>query len=218
MREDDHPAHDRRAGNRLLGADRDRRRRTSRTRSARPGRGDGVPELRALPAHDRVDNIAFGLKLRACPKAEIDGARQGGRRGAGHRASSWTASRASCRAASSSASPSGARSSGAARVPAGRAVQQPRRCAARADADGAEAPAPRAAGPRRLRDPRPGGGDDAVRPHRRHARRQPRAVRHAAGDLRQAAQHLRGHVRRASPPSTCCPSWRRSRGIRSPCG
>ena len=33
---------------------------------------DGLPELRALPAHDVYDNMAFGLKLRKFPKAEID--------------------------------------------------------------------------------------------------------------------------------------------------
>ena len=36
-----------------------------------PRHSDGLPELRALPAHDRRGNLAFGLKLRHTPKAEI---------------------------------------------------------------------------------------------------------------------------------------------------
>ena len=65
-----------------------------------------------------------------------------------------------------------------------------------ADAHRGQAPPP---GPRhdeRLRDARPGGGDDAVRPDLRHARRQARPVRPAERRLRQAAQHVRGRLRR----------------------
>ena len=37
-----------------------------------PRHRDGVPELRAVPAHDGVDNIGFALKLAKVPKAEIN--------------------------------------------------------------------------------------------------------------------------------------------------
>ena len=47
-----------------------------------------------------------------------------------------------------------------------------------------------------LRDPRPGRGDDPVRPHRGHARRQDRPVRADERDLRQAARPVRRDVRR----------------------
>ena len=45
-----------------------------------PRHRDGVPELRALSAYDRVaENMAFPLKLRKVPKEEIDAARGAGR-------------------------------------------------------------------------------------------------------------------------------------------
>ena len=37
-----------------------------------PRHRHGVPELRALSAHERVDNMAFGLKMRKFDKAEIE--------------------------------------------------------------------------------------------------------------------------------------------------
>ena len=57
-----------------------------------------------------AENIAFALRLRKAPKAEID-ARVVARRRRSSSGSCWSASRASCRAASSSAWRSAARSS-----------------------------------------------------------------------------------------------------------
>ena len=39
--------------------------------------GDGVPVLRAVPAHDRVENVAYGLSARACAGPRRPGARAG---------------------------------------------------------------------------------------------------------------------------------------------
>jgi len=52
--QDHDDAHDRRAGGADRRRDRHRRRGGQRRRSARPRRGDGVPELRALPQHERL--------------------------------------------------------------------------------------------------------------------------------------------------------------------
>ena len=46
------------------GRDPYRRAAGQRRAAARPGHRHGVPELRAVPAHDVYDNMAFGLKLR----------------------------------------------------------------------------------------------------------------------------------------------------------
>ena len=54
------------------GRDRDRRAGRQRARAEGARRRDGLPELRALPAHDRRDNIAFPLKMQRISKAEID--------------------------------------------------------------------------------------------------------------------------------------------------
>ena len=83
-----------------------------------------------------------------------------------------------------------------ARVPDGRAALEPRRQAARLDAGAAE-PAARAARHHdRLRDPRPGRGDDARRPRRGHAARRAAAVRHAAGAVQPAGEPVRRGVHR----------------------
>ena len=59
----------------------------------------------ALYPHMSVyDNMAFGLKLRKVPKAEIDQRVQEAAEHPGHRAVCWTASRSSSPAASASAS------------------------------------------------------------------------------------------------------------------
>ena len=47
-------------------------RRVNEVPKPRPEHRHGVPELRAVPAHERCRNISFGLKLRKMPKDEID--------------------------------------------------------------------------------------------------------------------------------------------------
>ena len=51
-----------------------------------------------------------------------------------------------------------------------------------------------------VRHPRPGRGALDRRPRRRHARRPPRAARHARGDLRPPGDAVRGRVRRHDEP------------------
>ena len=61
------------------GHDPDRRPRGHRARAAQPRRRDGVPELRALPAHARVGQPR--VRAQAAPDAEAGDARAGRRRG-----------------------------------------------------------------------------------------------------------------------------------------
>ena len=79
--------------------------------AARPRHRDGVPELRAVPAHDRPRE--HGLRAQAgegADKAEIDRARRGGGADPRPRPSCSTASRRTSPAASASASRWAARS------------------------------------------------------------------------------------------------------------
>ena len=78
----------------------------------------------------------------------------------------------------------------------GRAALEPRREAARADAHRARRAAAAARRDDRLRDPRPGRGDDDGRPRRGAARRRPAAVRHAGDALPRAGQPVRRRIHR----------------------
>ncbi len=151
----------------------------------------------ALYPHLTVrDNIAFALKLRKMPKAEINERVEKAARilelteNLDRRAGppvGWAAS---------------ARGDGpcdrapAAGVPDGRAAVEPRRQAARPDASrGLQAPA-LAQRHHRLRDPRPDRGDDDGRSGRGAVTRRPAAGRHAAGPLRPTRQPVRRGVHR----------------------
>ena len=81
-------------------------------------------------------------------------------------------------------------------LPVRRAALQPRRQAPCRHAHADQAAAPDVQDDERLRDPRPGRGDDARRPHRHPAERRHRADRHAVRPLRRAAQHVRGGLHR----------------------
>ena len=201
LREDDDAADDRR----LRGADgrpdlprRPRRRRPAAVQARRQHR---LPELRALPAHDVFENVAFGLE------------RQGRRQERGARARRARCSSSSTSPAASSASraalrrPAAARRARArARQPAARAA--PRRAARRARPQAPQADAARAeADPARGRDhvrprhARPGGGDDDGRHDRRHERRPDRAARDAGGALRAARDRVRRRLPRQVEPA-----------------
>ena len=138
---------------------------------ARPRHRDGLPELRAVPAHDGARE--HGLR------AQARQGRQGADRQAGvaRRRRSSTSSSTGAQAGEPVRWPAPARGDGPrdrARpegVPDGRAAVEPRRQAARADAHGSR-PDPEASGHHDgLRDARPDRGDDARRSRRGHARR-----------------------------------------------
>ena len=115
LRQVDAAAHDRRARGRHRRRDLHRRPRRHRPRAAQPRRRDGLPDLRALPAH--VGPPEHGLRAEGPADAE-GGDRHPGRRGrraARPRRSSSTGARRSSPAASASASRWGARSSGSRR-------------------------------------------------------------------------------------------------------
>ena len=125
----------------------------------------------ALYPHMSVfDNMAFGLKLRKFPKDEIK------RRVDEAARILDIAHAAGSQAARPVRRPAPARRHGPRHraqpegVPVRRAAVQPRRQAARADAHRDQEAAPDGEDHHRLRDPRPGRGDDAGRPRRRDER------------------------------------------------
>ena len=134
----------------------------------------------ALYPHMTVyDNLAFGLKLRKVPKAEID---KRVNEAAGdprpRQAPRPQAEGAVGRPAPARRARAGDRPR-AGGVPDGRAAVEPRRQAPRPD-PGRDRPAPPAAqDDHRLRHPRPGRGDDDGHPDRGHERRPAPAGRHA---------------------------------------
>ena len=141
-------------------------------------------------------NLAFGLRLRGTPRAEI--ARRVARAarilGLEPYLSRHPAT-LSARAAAAGRDGAGDRAR-AARVPDGRAAIEPRRRPAGVDADGARPDARAAGRHHRVRDPRPGRGDDARGPGVRDAGRQNPAGRHPAAAVRIARQPVRGRVYR----------------------
>ena len=137
-----------------------------RPRAEAAGLRDGVPELRALPAHDVEKNLGFGLKLRRVPKAERRQRVAETSRILGLETCS-TASRASSPAASASAWRWAGRSCASRRRSSwtSRSRTSTRRLRV-LDARRAGT-APRAAAhDDGVRDARPGRGDDARRPGR----------------------------------------------------
>ncbi len=173
-----------------------------RTRRHRPGgeeprHRDGVPVLRALPAHDRPAEHgvrAGGVDRHARRRDRRDGGRDGG--DARHRGPArpeapgavWRPAAAGRARACDRPRPG--------RVPDGRAAVEPGRQAPRSDANRAPAPPE---GPRRddgVRHARPDGGDDDGRPHRRPRRRAPPAGRDAPGVLPRAGKRVRRRLRR----------------------
>ena len=85
--------------------DRDRRARGQHVAAEGPRHRHGVPELRALPAHDRVRQHGLLHEARQGAGARSWSGRCGGRQDPGPRAAPAALSRASFRAASASASP-----------------------------------------------------------------------------------------------------------------
>ncbi len=170
--------------------------RRQRARAQGPRHRDGVPELRALPAHDGARE--HGLRAQDPPHGarRHRGARQaGGRDPRARPVPRPQAARALRR-------PAPARRDGprdrarAGGVPVRRAAVEPRRQAARADARRAAGAAPAAGHDQPLRHARPGRGDDARAPDDRDERRPRRADRRAARGLREAGHDLRRRLHR----------------------
>ncbi len=150
----------------------------------------------ALFPHMNVrDNIAFGLKLRKTPAADIE-----------RQVAAWpsactsTACSNACPrrfpAGSASVSPWPARWCGSRRLPDGRAAVQPRRQVARGGAKLPRQDAPGAAHDDDLRHPRPGRSDDDGQQDRRHERGRDPAGGAAAAGLQRAGEPLRGQLHR----------------------
>ena len=133
------------------------------------------------PHMTAYDNIAFGLKLQHRPKDEIKQRVGGGRGGARHHPPAEAQAGPDVRRPAAARRAGARPRQGADGLPPRRAVQQPRRRPAQPDADGGQAPPPEAGHDERVRDPRPGGGDEPVRPHRGDARRQGRPARARPG-------------------------------------
>ena len=148
------------------------------------------------------DNVAFGLKIRKRPKAEIDARVDEllGLVGLARLPGALPVAALRRPAPAHGARPRAGRR--AARAAARRAVRRAGRQRARRAARLAAAPARR--GPRddRPRHPRPGGGDGGRRPHRGHGRRAHRAGRRAARALRAAGERVRHGLPRARSRSS----------------
>ena len=157
-------------------------RRRQHARPARARRRDGLPELRALPAHDRLRQPRRSRSARAGFRARRSAPRV-------ERTAKLLGldELARAQAARALGRPAPARRDGtgdrprAAGVPDGRAALQPRREAAHADARRDRRPAARARRHDDVRHPRPGRGDDDGHADRRDARRHPAAAGPAAG-------------------------------------
>ena len=178
------------------GDDLDRRRRRDRARAARPRHRDGLPELRAVPAHERAREPR--LRAQRPPHAEVrDRATRARRRGAARAPGS---PRPEARAPLGRTAAAGRDGPGdhprAEGLPDGRAALEPRREAPRRHARVARAAACTPLRDEHLRDARPDRGDDARPAGRRDARRTDRAGRRAAAPLPGAERPLRRGVHR----------------------
>ncbi len=196
LRQVDDAAHDRGSRGHHRRRDLHRRRRGQRRAAERPRHRHGVPELRALSAHDGgAEHV-----VRAAPQDVSQGRDQEARgRGRPH-PRHHGAARPQAQAALGRPAPARrhgprhrAQSQG---VPVRRAAVEPRRQAAGADAHRDQEGAPAGAHHHRLRHPRPDRGHDAGRSRGGHERRQHRAGRHAAAALSQPAHALRRRLHR----------------------
>ena len=198
LRQDHHPAHG--GGPRGDHRRRDLHRRARGQRSAPQGprHRDGVPELRALPAHERVRQHGVRPEDAEVPQARDPEA------GAGRGGDPRHPGAAQAEAASALGRPAPAGGGGprhrapSAGVPLRRAAVQPRRQAPRPDAGGAQAAARAARDHRHLRHPRPGGGHDPGQPGGGDEGRVGAAGGRAHGDLQPAAEQVRGRLHRLS--------------------
>src|SRR4051794_13354591 len=196
MREVDPAADDRRARGHHQRRHDHRRQAGERQGAPGPEPLDGVPELRALPAHDGVRE--HRLPAAAVQDARRRGAPPGGR--GGRRPGTARTPRPETGEPLRWSAPArghgpGDRAAGRG-VPLRRAPLQPRRQAARPDAHRDLPPAAPARDHHGLRDPRPDRGHDPGRPGLRAAQGPHPAGGLTAGALRAAGQPVRGRVHR----------------------
>ena len=174
-----------------------RRQGGQRPAAGRARHRDGVPVLRALPAHDRLREHGLRPEARAAPTRRRPSERV---RDAARILQIDHLLDRKPRAALGRAAPAGRDRPGdrarPARVPVRRAALEPRRGAARADAHRDREAAPRAERHDDLRHARPGRGDDAGRPDRGAGRRPGDAVRLAARALPPPGQPVRRRLHR----------------------
>ena len=170
VRQEHRPAAARRARGGDRGPHHDRRPRREQRRARVPRRRDGVPVVRALPAHDGLQEPRLRAREHRCPEARDRRARPPrGRDPADERPDQAQAEAALRRAAAARRARTGDRAR-AGGLPDGRAALEPRREAARRDAR-RDPQAPAAArDDHHLRHARPGRGDDDGRPDRGHER------------------------------------------------
>ncbi len=219
MRKVDAPAHDRGAGDDYLRHGLDRRPRRQRGGARRARHRHGVPELRALPAHERLRQ--HGLRP-AQPRRGQGRDREARRRGGAYARHRHLPE---AQAARTVRRPAPARRHGpgdrarAAGVPVRRAPVEPRRQAARDDAHRDPQAAQPPQGHLDLRHARPGRGHDAGR-HGRGDERGPRGAGRRADrrlsqprlkvrrDLHRLARHEPdpGHHRRTRRRHDACRS------------
>ena len=166
------------------GPDPDRRPRRQQRRADVARRRDGVPVVRALPAHDRLRQP----RLRPAQQAQRpEGRDRAARPRGGEDPRPRPAAEAQAQAALRRPAPARrarprdrARAGG---LPDGRAAFEPRRRAAGRDARRDPEAPPARRDDDDLRDPRPGRGDDHGRPDRGHEQGRPPAGGNARGAL-----------------------------------
>ena len=190
---------------RLRDADprRDRPRRPADRQPASPQarHRHGVPELRAVPAHDGGGErrlSAAGAQA-AQGRDQVQGGPRLGDRPARHprRPPSQPALRRPATAHRHGPGVGVRAQAGA----DGRTARRPRQAASRADADRDQAHPRKPRRDRGLRHPRPGRGADHVRPGRRGQRRDHPAARRPRPGLRGAAERLRRPLHRREQPA-----------------
>ncbi len=182
-----------------------------RSDAPRPADRDGVPGLRALPAHDRRRKHRLPA---AHGRAGPDRRRRAGHRGSG-RARHHRVARPPTRAALRRAAATGRHGPGdrppTTAVPDGRASVQPRQRLALGAASRDLRPRPVARGDHDVRDARPDRGVDDGRPHRDHATWRAAGRRDARRGVRTS-----GHALRRRVPGQPAHEPDRSLGAREP--
>ncbi|CAA9534697.1 MAG: hypothetical protein AVDCRST_MAG49-176, partial [uncultured Thermomicrobiales bacterium] len=196
LRQVDRDADGRRPGGDLRRPDHHRRPGRQRPAAEGPRRGDGLPELRALPAHDRARQPRLPAQAAQDPQGRARAAGPQGGPDPRHRAVPRPQAEGPLRRSAAARRPRPGDRPRRRRLPNGRAALQPRRQAPRPDPRRADQ-APRA-GPDHdhLRHPRPGRGHDDGRPDRGDEPRCPPAARDAAGALRPPGQQVRRRLHR----------------------